>query len=712
MPLCNQSHYCNPVYNLQQNGVSRKMLLSKMIQSGRSINYANSETATFYKIILSIDYVSNKKLLLRLKYKLYNRYFNQVISCGKPNLHDIIKMKDYIIENLTPEEYNIVFEINTDTIIDVVINKTITKIFYIAVDVNKNFFLIKNYNGEYIRPYNSYEFNLEDPTNLNTKFSLSQKQNGVPVAGLVYKGIPGTSGATLIFTAPSNILYNLSIFNSLLESLLDAYSWGYGQPLIPVIDPNKNIYKKASFVPLYAEQNTSLSVYYNSALKFFIQTSAIDFFTISSVNYNYLFYYGTYYIQVPKIYSLALLNKGQEYSIRYSGDINKSSTANVIGTTNDGTYNFYYDTITITIYEAFTPISMYSQLYGYMSAIDSINFDPLAASSAKPEIRNDHPIDALGIETVYGQTKINVNLSTNSITLNNNVSNSTSTAYGIYNGTYIFYTSEFITFLNQGKEDIFIVSGMNGIRGPGPDGNTNYTFFSGVIQIKILGNFNKMSMYTFNKGYCKGLYILNYGNTYNTYLPHSYPFTNISKTILSDPEPIVYNNSISLNSTTLDFTGDNGSTIISNIERKSINYNVILSDADSNIVFVDMASNANSSGNGVITRLSNNIIPYNSTTQYTMKKGTYVFFNLSGLFITFMTNDKSIIINDRYNAGFFFMKGSAPNGDPYIFNKSDQTSLALLKPIVITVTGNFGYLSICTPYGYNGGKDLIAYSDT
>jgi hypothetical protein len=712
MPLCNQSQYCNPVYNFQQNGMSRKMLLSKMIQTGRSINYANSETETFYKIILSLDYVANKKLLLRLKYRLYNRYFNQLISCGKPNLHAIIKMKDDIIANLTPEEYNIVFEINTDVIEEIVINTIITKTFYVTVDVNRKFFLIKNYNGEYFRPNNSYEFNLEDPSNLNTRFCLSQRQNSVPINGLVYEGIPGTSGASVIFNAPNNISYNLYVFNSLTGSVIEAYTWGYGQPLLPVIDVNKNIYTKSSYIPLSVEQKLSLSVYYNSALKFFIQTASIAFFTISSVNYNYLFYYGTYYIQVPKIYSLALLNKGQEYSIRYSGDINKSNTTNVIGTTNDGTYNFYYDTITITIYDAFTPISMYSQLYGYMSATDAIIFSPLAASLAKPEIRNDHVIDEFGIEKVYGQTKINIDFSNNSITLNNNVTNSNVTKYGVYNGTYIFYTSEFITFLNKEKEDIFIVSGINGIVGPGPDGYTNYTFFSGVIQIKILGNFNKMSIYTFNKGYCNGLYILNYGNTYNTYLPHSYPFTNIDKSILSETSPIVYTNSIPLNSTTLDFIGDNGSTIVKSVERQSINYNVILSDANNNIVFVDMSANADAAGNIVITRLSNNIIPYNSTTQYTMKKGTYVFFNLSGLFITFMTNNKPIIINDRYNVGVYFTKGTSPNGDSYIFNKSDPTALALLKPIVITVTNDFGYLSVCTPSGYNGGKDLIRYSKT
>ena len=709
---CNQQK-CIPVYNLEQNGVSRKMLMSKMIQNRKSINYANSQTASFYTTILSLDYAANKKLLLILKYILYMKYLNHLISCNQPNAHKIIAMKEDIIANLTTEEYNIVFDIKIDTTVTTVKNTIIKHTFYISVDVYKKFFLIKNYNGEYIRPYDSYEFNLEDPTNLNTKFCLSQKNNGIPISGLVYNGTPGRKGASLIFTAPADIVYNLYVFNSLINSI-DSYTWGYGQPLLPIIDLNRNIYANISYTALIAEQYTSVSTYYNDALKFFIQTSAINFFSLSSVNYNYLFYYGTYYIQIPKIYSLALLNKGQEPSIHYSGDITKSMTNEVIGTKNDGTYNFFYDTLTISIYEPFTPISLYSQIYGYMGAIDIINFNPIASSLAKPEIRNDHKIIG-GIETLYGQTKVNIDFSKKKISLNNNVTESTSTSYGMYNGTYIFYTSEYITFLNKGKENIFIVSGLNGIVAPGPDGYTNYTFYSGVIQIKIIGNFNKMSIYTFNRGYCNGLYILNYGSIYNTYLPHSYPFTNIINPILNDPIPIVYSNSKKLNSTTLDFTGDNGSTIISStnglIERQSIHYNVILSDAFDNIVFVDLSSNADTAGNVVINTLSNYVIPYNSTTQYTMKKGTYVFFNLSGLFITFMINNKNIVINDRYNTGVYFTKGSAPNGDLYIFNKSDQTSLALLKPIVITVTGDFGYLSVSTPYGYNGGKDLIAYSE-
>ena len=91
-----------------------------------------------------------------------------------------------------------------------------------------------------------------------------------------------------------------------------------------------------------------------------------------------------------------------------------------------------------------------------------------------------------------------------------------------------------------------------------------------------------------------------------------------------------------------------------------------------------------------------------------MTKGTYVFFNMTGTFITFMTKNKPVSSSGT-NVGSFYTFGTSPNGDKYIFNISDKTSLALLKPIIVTVTGNFGYLSICTLSGYNGGQNLLTY---
>jgi hypothetical protein len=351
------------------------------------------------------------------------------------------------------------------------------------------------------------------------------------------------------------------------------------------------------------------------------------------------------------------LNKGQENKIQYTGEINTSTRSTIYSTTNDGTYNFFYDTITITIYEEFTPISIYSKLYGYMGTGDAIVFNSAAANYAQPAIRTDHPIDSNDIESVYGQTRVYVDYIHNKITLNNDTNNSsTSTKYGVYNGTYIFYSSELITFLNEGKENIFVVSGLNGIKGPGPDGIKNYVFYSGVIQIKILGNFNKMSMYTFNKGYCGGLYLLNYGEYYNTYLPHSYSFTNIIDTSLNDLPETKYTNYIPLNHT-LDekiFIGTNGTSF----DKPANTYNIITTDSNNKFIF--------------------NSIPYNSNTQYTMAKGVYVFYNntQNNLYITFMTNNKPInptLNSNTTNIGNFFTLASAPNGDGYIFNKGEKS---------------------------------------
>jgi hypothetical protein len=135
-------------------------------------------------------------------------------------------------------------------------------------------------------------------------------------------------------------------------------------------------------------------------------------------------------------------------------------------------------------------------------------------------------------------------------------------------------------------------------------------------------------------------------------------------------------------------------------------YNIIQKDANGRIVFTNMNGlNTSDLSEGY---LQSKRIAYSSTTQYTMTNGTYVFFNMSGLFITFMTKYKPVSALGT-NVGSFYTSGTSPNGDRYTFNISDQSSMALLKPIIVTVTGNFGYLSMCTPTGYNGGRHLLRY---
>jgi hypothetical protein len=680
---------CNPVYNLQENGVSRKMLISQMVRNGKSINYANSQTATIYKTILSLDYVANKNLLLLLRYTLYMKYVSKLISCGKYNSQEIYDMIDYILANLTPEEYKIVYNIiDEPPPPDASLIPPIKKTFYVVVDINQTIFVIKNYTGEYMVPNNAYEFNLEDPSNLNTKFCLSQEKTT----------IPGTPGATLIFTVPDLITYDLYIFNPLSFA---PFSWGYVNPFLAVLQAKKS-YSSFSFLPLSLQQQCNLSIYYNQSLKFCIQNTFVPF--ITSSNFNYLLYYGTYYLQVPKLYTLALLNKGQEIGINYVGKIITSTTSEVFGTTNDGIYNFYYDTIVISVYESFTPISFYSLFYGYLSGQNSILFNSSAASDAQPAIRTDHLFDSNGVEALYSQTRLYIDYTTNVMKLNTDLNyNTTSdaTIYGMYNGTYIFYTSNYITFLNKGKENIFVINGINSVSGPGPDGIANYLFYKGVIQIRVLGDFNKMSIYTLDKGYCGGKYLLLYNSIFDANIPHSYPFNNIINNTLNDPDPIVYNTIYVLNPTTIDFTETYG-TSFGNLPT---NYNIIQKDSNGRIVFTNMN---NVTIDNVITNYSDNKILYSTTTQYSMTKGTYVFFNMTGSFIAFMTKNKSVSASG-INVGSFFTSGTSPNGDNYTFNISDKSLMALLKPIIVTVTGNFGYLSICTLSGYNGGQNLITY---
>jgi cell fate regulator YaaT (PSP1 superfamily) len=66
---------CKPVYNLQQNGLSRKTLISQIIQVGQPINYANSNTANKWKAAKELEHENMHRartiaLQLKLNMKL------------------------------------------------------------------------------------------------------------------------------------------------------------------------------------------------------------------------------------------------------------------------------------------------------------------------------------------------------------------------------------------------------------------------------------------------------------------------------------------------------------------------------------------------------------------------------------------------------------------------------------------------------------------
>lgn len=682
--MCNS----NCVYNLQTNNLSKKMIIGQMVQLNKSISYNNSRTNSYYITILSLDYDKNKQLLMELKYKVYIKYFNQFISCGKKNHAPFYTMIDFILSHLTPEEYIIVYEIPPPILPPPIIPiNEVTKIFYISVF--NSFFVLKNFINDYLIPSNVYRFNLEDPSNLNTKFCLSVYKNNVPVSGLNYYGIPGTPGSNVTFTVPYNIGYSLYVYNSLS---LDPYLWGYGI-IIPIkINPLYIVNSININIPV---PNSFLSIYENNGPKIFISNETSLPFT-GNINFNYAFYYGTYYIKVPTIFSIALLNNSQKNKIQYSGTPSKCITTDISYTTDDGTYNFYSDIVKISIYEEFFPISLYSYYYGYLGAFNSIIFDKSASNISQPEVRTDHVIHN-NIETLYSQTR--VGLKNNVLTLNNDVNySSTSTKYGMYNGTYIFYTIFPITFLNKGKENLFVISGLNQFKGLGPD-NTLYTFYTGIIQIKVLGNFNKMSIYTFFQNYSGGYYILNYGSQYNNMIPCSYSFTNETNLILNDPVIIIPTNQIPLNKYVGLIDSNSDSISISNFIRtgsssklNDINY---ITDDKVNYITIDNLQNIILNG-----------IPYNNQTVYTMTKGIYLFFVT--FYIGFMNHNKSTFNYDGYHGGLNMIQIVDLDLNQYSCFKSSYDGNIYYYPIVVNITGDFGYMSITTTSGYNG-KNLLYY---
>lgn len=68
---------------------------------------------------------------------------------------------------------------------------------------------------------------------------------------------------------------------------------------------------------------------------------------------------------VPSGLALAVLNDGKQNLISYSG-VNYRGSKTVTGTTNDGTYNFYWGDITVTVSGDFEKVSTYTYNSGYM----------------------------------------------------------------------------------------------------------------------------------------------------------------------------------------------------------------------------------------------------------------------------------------------------------------------------------------------------------
>lgn len=76
---------------------------------------------------------------------------------------------------------------------------------------------------------------------------------------------------------------------------------------------------------------------------------------------------GTYIFKnISSNHPIAILNSGKQNSISYTGDNAKKSTSTITGTTADGTYDFYYGDVTVTVTDNFDKVSIYCRIHGYM----------------------------------------------------------------------------------------------------------------------------------------------------------------------------------------------------------------------------------------------------------------------------------------------------------------------------------------------------------
>ena len=222
MNPCNKKICEKGNYNFATNNMSTKMLQAQALKlkNNSKIIYKNSRIQTIYKTILSLNYYDNKQLLIKYKYKLYKRYFDDIQNVSKSVKDGMDLMLTNIITDLkkNPFEYNLVFEITVvEPVVEVETFIDSGLIFYVVTRVlsNVSYFIIKNIVDIFeFQPTYSYVFDLSHPSNVGTKFALSDNTDGISHKGIVYSGIPGNPGAIMTVYIEKNInAYSLKVFN-------------------------------------------------------------------------------------------------------------------------------------------------------------------------------------------------------------------------------------------------------------------------------------------------------------------------------------------------------------------------------------------------------------------------------------------------------------------------------------------------------------------
>lgn len=512
------------IYSYPSNNLSTKQQQAMMIRNHKKITYNNSRVKTIYNQMLGLDYVLNRGLLFRFKYKLYTRYLNELIygNITQQMKMDLNNMLGVLVSSLTLTEYNFVFEIappEPEVVPDIILDSGFTFQVVNRVLPSRVYFMIKNITSNFLlEPLQYYTFDLSDPSNLQTRFSLSEVEySGIPYKGIRYELEPGTPGAKMILSVQRDInVFELFTFNDLEPKITMKYSWGYSNRSIIIHLANTIAESLTSYSFVPARQFSLLSIYESYGPKFSINDIITNTVFLEFNQFHYDFTYGTYYLDVPKTYASTLLNKGYESYVSFIGDEDKKIMDTVTdvtlapGTLQEGVHAFYYGRVKMTVYKPFPfDMSVYSRSFGFLGGMGLFHFS-----------------DVVPVDTVYSLPYMN----TLKVVLNLRFNGINETKYGLSIGSYVVTIdpSKSVAFLNKGKEDVFeIVKTPSSVEtGPfmTPDG-TSYFFYTGRINIHVKGYFDTLSMCTLD-GYSGGFKKL----VYNAYRggPSKYVYNTVS----------------------------------------------------------------------------------------------------------------------------------------------------------------------------------------
>ena len=706
-------------YNFATNNMSTKMLQAQALKlkNNSKIIYKNSRIQTIYKTILSLNYYDNKQLLIKYKYKLYKRYFDDIQNVSKSVKDGMDLMLTNIITDLKkiPFEYNLVFEI---TVVEPVVEvETFTDsglIFYVVTRVlsNVSYFIIKNIIDIFeFQPTYSYVFDLSDPTNVGTKFALSDNTDGISHKGIVYNGIPGNPGAIMTVYIEKNInAYSLKVFNDeerVKDPLNDKYLsikpeaykiWGYTKNSIYVNVGNKkdvvvqdNLYKNLL-------RDSILAVHEVDGPKYLMVDPADKRVQFYKNQYKYTVSYGTYYLYIPKIYPAALLNRGYEQYISFVGLPDTKSVQMVKGlqlapgNIPDMSQNFYYGEVEMTVYKPFPySFSFYCAYYGYMDAFSFINFSESGDSfgSKYPVFKtvSNPPYVTNGISN---QTNLNIIEEgiNRYLSFNNDIFYNKYRRYGLYRGVYTIFNipKQYpITLINIGKETLVSLKSLKAgctTLGLGPDNNV-YTFYWGTVSVTVYGDFGQMSLYSTYQGYmgASGIFIYDavYDNTPSYPDPLSVPtITPVNVPNRTFTEALVYTDSYVLIPLIRALeTVKSFSEFSKTFENPAAYYNII-------------------SFPGVINAPGQN----NTTStlnKYTLKLGMYIL-RCPGSFIALLNNGKK---DNIIYQGTVSRTALAKDGNTYSFFENQ---------ILVSVFSNFGYITVDVLGTNFKGNNILSYA--